>query len=494
MDYVALSFVRSAADVLTARRFLDERGAAIPLIAKIEKHEALASIDAILAAADGLMVARGDLGVETPLEHVPLLQKMLIERANRAGKPVITATQMLLSMVENPRPTRAEVGDVANAILDGTDAVMLSEETAAGRYPAEAVATMRRIAEDAETAFPFEAWMRRFEDKSLQSLPEAVAGAACELAEHIGASVIVAWTESGATARLVAKHRPRRTILALSTRPETARRLALVWGVIPLLAEKLDEHGRDARARAPDRGGARPPGSGRDRGHHRRHPDGRRGKHESHQGGDRPRMTHARSRTPIHARRMRNILLGIFFFILGVIGILIPVMPQIVFFFLSALFFSMVSPRLRRALRRFRKRHPSVDRAYAKWRSKAPATSARSSSARRGSSAHEHRGDVRRGPPVGSESASEERGSFARSDAGGLLSPFAGATPSECRKSSREDRVRPEAAGVVAAQERRPSRAHGAAAPRPALLLVRQHLPTVLFGAVEPRRDDCDLR
>ena len=162
---------------------------------------------------------------------------MLIDRANRAGKPVITATQMLLSMVDSPRPTRAEVGDVANAILDGTDAVMLSEETAAGRYPAESVATMRRIAEDTEAAFPFEAWMRRFEDKSLQSLPEAVAGAACELAEHIGASVIVAWTESGATARLVARHRPRRPILALSTLPSTARRLALVWGVIPLVAE-----------------------------------------------------------------------------------------------------------------------------------------------------------------------------------------------------------------------------------------------------------------
>jgi pyruvate kinase len=238
VDYVALSFVRSAADVLAARRFLDERGAAIPLIAKIEKHEALAAIDGILAAADGLMVARGDLGVETPLEHVPLLQKMLIDRANRAGKPVITATQMLLSMVENPRPTRAEVGDVANAILDGTDAVMLSEETAAGRYPVEAVATMRRIAEDTEAAFPYEAWMRKFEDKSLQSMPEAVAGAACELAEHIGASVIVAWTESGTTARLVAKHRPRRPVLALSTRPEAARRLALVWGVIPIVAEE----------------------------------------------------------------------------------------------------------------------------------------------------------------------------------------------------------------------------------------------------------------
>ena len=240
VDYVALSFVRTAEDVRTARAFVAERGAPIPLIAKIEKHEALAAIDDILAESDGLMVARGDLGVETPLEHIPLLQKMLIEKANRAGKPVITATQMLLSMVESPRPTRAEVGDVANAILDGTDAVMLSEETASGKYPAEAAATMRRIAEDTEAAFPFEQWMRRFEDRNLQRLPEAVAGAACELAEHIGAKVIVAWTESGETARLVAKHRPRSPILALSTVPATARRLALVWGVIPVLTEPAE--------------------------------------------------------------------------------------------------------------------------------------------------------------------------------------------------------------------------------------------------------------
>ncbi len=238
VDYIALSFVRGAEDVLQARAFMSERGARIPIIAKIEKHEAIAAIDAILAEADGIMVARGDLGVETPLEHVPLLQKMLIEKANRAGKPVITATQMLLSMVESPRPTRAEVGDVANAILDGTDAVMLSEETASGRYPEAAVATMKRIAEDTEAAFPFEQWMRRFEDRAVQSLPEAVAGAACELAEHIGASLIVAWTESGATARLVAKHRPRSPILALSSLPATARRLALVWGVIPVVAKE----------------------------------------------------------------------------------------------------------------------------------------------------------------------------------------------------------------------------------------------------------------
>jgi pyruvate kinase len=241
VDYVALSFVRSAEDVRQARQSLRELSAETPLIAKIENPEAIAHIDAILEESDGIMVARGDLGVETPLEHVPLLQKMLIEKSNRAGKPVITATQMLLSMVDNPRPTRAEVGDVANAILDGTDAVMLSEETAAGRYPAEAAATMQRIARDTETAFPFAQWMRRFEDLGLQSLPEAVAGAACELAEHVGASVIVAWTEMGATARLVAKHRPRRPILALCTSDATARRLALVWGVIPLVVEKADD-------------------------------------------------------------------------------------------------------------------------------------------------------------------------------------------------------------------------------------------------------------
>jgi pyruvate kinase len=241
VDYVALSFVRTAEDVRQARGALANLSAPIPLIAKIENPDAIANIDPILAESDGIMVARGDLGVETPLEHVPLLQKMLIEKSNRAGKPVITATQMLLSMVENPRPTRAEVGDVANAILDGTDAVMLSEETAAGRYPAEAVATMQRIARDTESAFPFEQWIRRFEERGLQSLPEAVAGAACELAEHVGASVIVAWTETGATARLVAKHRPRSPILALCTSAATARRLALVWGVIPVVVEAAED-------------------------------------------------------------------------------------------------------------------------------------------------------------------------------------------------------------------------------------------------------------
>ncbi len=237
VDMVALSFVRSARNVADARDFLQARGAAVPLIAKIEKHEALRNIDEIVAAADGIMVARGDLGVETPLAHVPLLQKMLIARSNRAGKPVITATQMLRSMVDCPRPTRAEVADVANAILDGTDAVMLSEETASGKFPLEALETMVRIAEDAETAFPYDTWRPRIAEVGVTSLPEAVADAACTLADDIGAAAIIACTQSGNAARLLARHRPKRTILALTPLPETYRRLALVWGVIPLRIE-----------------------------------------------------------------------------------------------------------------------------------------------------------------------------------------------------------------------------------------------------------------
>jgi pyruvate kinase len=238
VDLVALSFVRTADNVRDARRFLEARSAAsVPLIAKIEKHEALTNIDEIVSVVDGIMVARGDLGVETPLQHVPLLQKMLIEKCNRAGKPVITATQMLRSMVDCPRPTRAEVADVANAILDGTDAIMLSEETASGRYPVESLAMMARIAADAETAFPYDAWRARVVDTRVQSLPEAVADAACTLADDIGAAAIIACTQSGSAARLVAQHRPRRPILALTPLPETSRRLTLVWGVVPLVID-----------------------------------------------------------------------------------------------------------------------------------------------------------------------------------------------------------------------------------------------------------------
>jgi pyruvate kinase len=240
VDYVALSFVREAGDIAAARRFMEKRGAAIPLVAKIEKHEALDHIDEIISAADAVMVARGDLGVETPLENIPQVQKMLIRKANRSGKPVITATQMLRSMVDGPRPTRAEVTDVANAVLDGTDAVMLSEETAVGRYPLEAVRTMVKVAEDAESAFPYEAWTRRRSTESVETLAEAVAVSACTLAENIRAACLVTFTSSGSTARLVSRCRPGCCIVAPTPRLSTYRRLALVWGVVPVLSKRLE--------------------------------------------------------------------------------------------------------------------------------------------------------------------------------------------------------------------------------------------------------------
>ena len=239
VDYVALSFVRSAVDATVAKNFIEKRGSAIPIIAKIEKHEALENIDEIIHDVDGIMIARGDLGVETPLEKVPLVQKMLIQKSNQAGKPVITATQMLRSMVDSPRPTRAEVTDVANAILDGTDAVMLSEETATGKYPVKSVATMARIAEDAESGFPFETWINRLGSKTEKSLPEAVGCAACNLAESIYASSIITFTQTGSTARLVAKYRPRRPVLAMTPLEKTYRRLGLIWGVVPFLSESM---------------------------------------------------------------------------------------------------------------------------------------------------------------------------------------------------------------------------------------------------------------
>ena len=233
VDYVALSFVGSAADVLEARRMMQEHGSTAPLIAKIETSWALASIDEIIDSVDGVMVARGDLGVAIPLETVPRLQKRLIAKANRAGKPVITATHMLRSMQDHPRPTRAEATDVANAVLDGTDAIMLSEETAIGRYPVDAVAMMAAIAADAESIVPAAAWTPSL--PATASLPDAVGRAACILAADIDAAAIVTCTQSGTTARRVARYRPRAPILAPTPHAETYRRLALVWGVTPLL-------------------------------------------------------------------------------------------------------------------------------------------------------------------------------------------------------------------------------------------------------------------
>lgn len=220
VDLVGLSFVRRAADLDAVRRH------GLPAVAKIERAEALAHLDEIVAAADGLLVARGDLGVEIPTEKVPLAQKRLIGLANHAAKPVVTATQMLRSMVDSPLPTRAEATDVANAVLDGTDAVMLSEETAIGRYPIEAVRIMRRIAAEAETVL-----VPRVTEPPPGDLPAAIAHAACDVAARTGAHAIVVATRSGLTARQVARYRPRMPIVALTPDEAIRRRLSVVWGV-----------------------------------------------------------------------------------------------------------------------------------------------------------------------------------------------------------------------------------------------------------------------
>jgi pyruvate kinase len=205
-----------------------------PVIAKIERREALEKIDEILLASDGIMVARGDLGVETPLERIPNVQKMLIRKANVLGKPVITATQMLRSMVDHTRPTRAEVTDVVNAIYDGTDAIMLSEETASGRFPVESVQMMVKIARAAEEEFPFDQFLKR-EPDGAPDLPQAISHAAGFLSERVRARAIVVPTESGSTARWVSRLRPRQPILALSRHLSTVRSLNLCWGVHPFL-------------------------------------------------------------------------------------------------------------------------------------------------------------------------------------------------------------------------------------------------------------------
>ena len=240
VDYVAMSFVRSADDIARIRRCMKDCGGNVPVIAKIEKHEALDNIEAIVEAADGLMVARGDLGVETPLEKIPQVQKALIRKSQSAGKPVITATQMLRSMVDAPRPTRAEVTDVANAIWDGTDAVMLSEETAMGKYPVEAVSMMVRIARETEPAARDYAQLQPDCLEPIPgSLPSAVACAASNLAADVRAAAIITCTQSGRTARLVSRCRPDILILAYTPVEKTRRQLALCRGVLPVLGEAV---------------------------------------------------------------------------------------------------------------------------------------------------------------------------------------------------------------------------------------------------------------
>ena len=234
VDWIALSFVRNPQDILEIKDLISSAGKSIPVIAKIEKHEAIQQMDAILSLCDGVMVARGDLGVELPAEDVPILQKRLIATANKLGIPIITATQMLDSMVNNPRPTRAEVSDVANAILDGTDAVMLSNETAVGSYPVEAVETMATIACRIEQ----EQQTNNFK-KTKRSITHAISAAVGQIASQLDAAAIMTLTKTGATARNVSKFRPKTPILAITPHVYVARRLQLVWGVKPLLVLDL---------------------------------------------------------------------------------------------------------------------------------------------------------------------------------------------------------------------------------------------------------------
>ncbi|MEH2072407.1 MAG: pyruvate kinase [Nostoc sp.] len=246
VDWVALSFVRNPQDLIEIKELISSTGKQVPVVAKIEKHEAIEQMEAVLALCDGVMVARGDLGVELPAEDVPVLQKRLIATANRLGIPIITATQMLDSMVSNPRPTRAEVSDVANAILDGTDAVMLSNETAVGNYPVEAVATMARIAERIEQE-EAQSTVRHLRD-TRRSIPNAISQAVSQIAEQLGAAAIMTLTQTGATARNVSKFRPHTPVLAVTPHVNVARQLQMVWGVKPLLVLGLPSTGQTFQA------------------------------------------------------------------------------------------------------------------------------------------------------------------------------------------------------------------------------------------------------
>jgi pyruvate kinase len=243
VDMVALSFVRTPQDIDMCRQAMLEAGRVVPIIAKLEKPEAIARLDSILEKTDGVMVARGDLGVEIPPEEVPAIQKDIIRRANQRGLPVIVATQMLNSMIEHPRPTRAEASDVANAVMDNTDAVMLSGETASGDYPVESVQMMSRIVEAAESAMR-QSFPRIGTGEPLKipaEFPDVTCGVACRAAREAGCSLIVAFTLTGNTARLVSRYRPSVPIIAFSPNQEVRRRLSLLWGVMPRVLEPVQE-------------------------------------------------------------------------------------------------------------------------------------------------------------------------------------------------------------------------------------------------------------
>ena len=241
IDFIAASFVRKAEDVLEVRKILEEnKGQEIQIIGKIENQEGIDNLDEIIQVSDGIMVARGDLGVEVPTEEIPLIQKHMIEKCNKVGKPVITATQMLDSMMRNPRPTRAEVTDIANAILDGTDAIMLSGETAIGKYPIEAVNMMRIIAKRTEDSIDFKELLRSKVVEKNITITDAISNGTCLTAMDLQASAIITATSSGYTARMVSKFRPKAPIIATTTKESIRRRMSLVWGVTSIITEELE--------------------------------------------------------------------------------------------------------------------------------------------------------------------------------------------------------------------------------------------------------------
>ena len=239
VDWVAMSFVRSRDDLLLARHYLARAGSRARLMAKIEKPSAVDRFDEILSEVDGIMVARGDLGVELPPERVPIIQKRLIRLCVEAGKPVVTATQMLESMINSPTPTRAEASDVANAIYDGTDAVMLSAETAVGKYPEKAVEMMHRIATSVEAGISYQKAMREHYPPTRGTTADAISQSACRMANELDAGVIVTFTSSGTTAMRVSRNRPAATILAITPSERAHRQLSVVWGVVPAVADDI---------------------------------------------------------------------------------------------------------------------------------------------------------------------------------------------------------------------------------------------------------------
>ena len=242
-DFLAASFARCKEDILEVRKILDEHKSKAKIIAKIENMQGIDNLDEILEVSDGIMVARGDMGVEIPLEEVPVIQKTMIKKAVAMGKHVITATQMLESMINNPRPTRAETADVANAIYDGTTAIMLSGESAAGKYPLEAVKTMARIAERTEQDIDYSGRMKKVTQDMKGDITTAISHATCTTAADLNAAAIITVTMSGFTAGMVSRFKPGCTIIGCSVNPRVCRQLNLLWGVEPLLIEKKDTAG-----------------------------------------------------------------------------------------------------------------------------------------------------------------------------------------------------------------------------------------------------------